>query len=169
MPLPWSQPRTSGRRTRAGHRVHSTICCHSLGQIRLILHYPLLSACVHITHDRARSRLKHWLAGWEGEMDGRLVGWTHSSLEGHLTRAKLAETGNRLQTPGCPQCLLAGSDSQDPGLGGDGSWRCGYALPGLQAGGESPGQAMHSSSSRFSTARMPLPILAAHVGVSPLG
>lgn len=46
-------------------------------------------------------------------------------------------TGSRLL--GCPQGLLVGNESQDPGLGGDGGWRCGRPSLAPRAGGESPG------------------------------
>ena len=101
-------------------------------------------------------------------MEGGLAGWTDGSFEG-LMRAGLAGSGNQLQTPWVPTLPSGGDDSQAPGLGGDGSWRCGYSLPGLQAGGESPGQAMHSSFPRVSKVRTPLHILDVHFGVSPLG
>lgn len=70
-------------------------------------------------------------------MDGRQDGWTNGSFEG-LIRAELAESGNQPQTPWVPTLPSGGGESQDPRPGGDGSWRCGYSLPGLQAGGESP-------------------------------
>ena len=101
-------------------------------------------------------------------MDGGLAGWTDGSFEG-LMRAGLAGSGNQLQIPWVPTLPSGGDDSQAPGLGGDDSWRCGYSLPGLQAGGESPGQAMHSSFPRVSKVRIPLRILDVHFGVSPLG
>lgn len=101
-------------------------------------------------------------------MDGRLAGWTNGSFEG-LIRVELAGSGNQLQTPWVPTLTFSGDDSQNPRLGRDGSWRCGYSLPGLQAGGESPGQVMHSSFSRVSKVRTPLLILDAHFGVSPPG
>lgn len=84
-----------------------------------------------------------------------------------LMRAELAGPGNW-----CPRGLLVGSDSQEPRLrqggGGYGRWRCGWSLPGLRAGGESPRTRMHSPSSRSSKGKMPLLTMDAHFGVLPL-
>lgn len=101
-------------------------------------------------------------------MEGWLAGWTDNSFEG-LIRAGLAGSGHQLQTPWAPTLPSGRDDSQAPRLGGDGSWRCGYSLPGLQAGGESSRQAMHSSFPRVSKVRTLLHILDVHFGVSPLG